>query len=161
MKADNIVTFVNTANRCYAAEIEGLLYEGSGQGRLVFVNTNVFEAFVNIECTQTENFEEIKRGIARAFGKAVLAIIEIYLSGKYLVDINSKISEQIYYGQFNNRKDKVHFWVEVTAFYILDNTPVAFSYKLNIDNRNARNEQYISKTIKDIEKSVDKQARVK
>lgn len=152
----SVLDFKTIANKKFSLEAAKLSFEQNGQGKLVFVPEDIFEALKNIECIPVDILEDVKRAIVFGFGNAIQEAIEYQLNTVYDLHLEHKSGAQIFNGQLTKKNGKVYLWVEVVEFYDSNDDRLQLAYKYNFSNKDYYSDETITKMIKGINKEIDK-----
>lgn len=156
----SIEEFNSLANHYYHLEINKLLFESNGQGRLIFVPSDINDAFKNIRSITSDTLDGVLRAIVQGFGHALQGVMDYHLITSYNLSIESKSANQIFHGQITQKKGKTYLWIEGIVFYKVNAEVLQFSYKHNFCQADFYSDEMTAKLIKNITKSIDKIARL-
>jgi hypothetical protein len=148
--------FKNTANKAYFLEIQKLMFQKDGQGRLVFYVPDIFEAFKNIENTDPSQKKEIKRAIAWGFGIGIQEILAYNLKDLFDEEQHKQASKQVFLGQLIKKNAKVYLDVEGEIYYSSQNFRLTYKHRFCSDDCDSEEvlEKFISKAVKSVKNSI-------
>ena len=146
--------FKNTANKVYFQEIQKLMFQRDGQGRLVFYVPDIFEAFKSIESTDPVQKEEIKRAIAWGFGTGIQEVLTYNLDG--LFEQQNQVTKQVFLGQLIKKNAKIYLDVEGEICFSLQNARFTYKHRFCSDDCDSKEvlEKFISKANKSAKNSI-------
>lgn len=151
--------FKNTANKAYYNEIQKLMFQKDGQGRLVFYTPDIFDAFKNIENTDPSQKEEIKKAIAFGFGTGIQEVLSYNLDGFMQTEQFTLVSKQVFLGQLIKKNEKIYLDVEGEIYYSLENQRL--TYKHRFCSEDCDSEAVLVKFISKASKAVKNSVKIK